>query len=274
MWVALTLTNTAMSSPHLPQEIRDIIIDLLHDKTETLKQCCLVSKSWVSRPRKHLFAHIEIVGEWDLCKWNRLFPDPTNSPACYAHTLSVDGSFGEAGERSWIHAFSHLERLIVECGYLGLDVGYSLVPFRIVAPSLKSLHVNSIVGTPHSHVFGLISSLPHLEDLTLRGNDMTISNQGSNGPPTGTIPPVSSALTGTLELILESMERSLHLLLDLPGRLHFRKIVLDSWFNEKNLPLVERLVAACSDTLECLDIAYKVELDCTPNFVSLFDRNL
>ncbi|KAF9643160.1 hypothetical protein BDM02DRAFT_3081141, partial [Thelephora ganbajun] len=54
--------QTTMSNPrqfHLPPEILDYIIDLLHDKPETLKQCCLVSKSWVSRTRKHLFADIE-----------------------------------------------------------------------------------------------------------------------------------------------------------------------------------------------------------------------
>ncbi|KAF9645264.1 hypothetical protein BDM02DRAFT_3073690, partial [Thelephora ganbajun] len=56
------LTQTTMSSPHqshLPPEILDYIVDLLHDEPETLKQCCLVSKSWVSRTRKHLFANVE-----------------------------------------------------------------------------------------------------------------------------------------------------------------------------------------------------------------------
>jgi hypothetical protein len=52
------LTQTAMSNPDLPPEILDYIIDLLHDEPETLKRCCLVSKSWVPRTRKHLFADI------------------------------------------------------------------------------------------------------------------------------------------------------------------------------------------------------------------------
>ena len=33
-----------MSSPHLPPEILDYIVDLLHDKSDILGECCLVSK--------------------------------------------------------------------------------------------------------------------------------------------------------------------------------------------------------------------------------------
>ncbi|KAF9644814.1 hypothetical protein BDM02DRAFT_3067122, partial [Thelephora ganbajun] len=56
------LTRTTMSNPyqvHLPPEILDCIVDFLRDQPETLKQCCLVSKSWVSRARSHLFTNVE-----------------------------------------------------------------------------------------------------------------------------------------------------------------------------------------------------------------------
>ena len=36
-----------MSVLDLPQEILDYATDFLYDERETLKQCCLVSKSWV-----------------------------------------------------------------------------------------------------------------------------------------------------------------------------------------------------------------------------------
>lgn len=265
----LASSQTTMSDyPQLPQEICDLIIDLLHDKPDTLRQCCLVSSSWVSRTRKHLFARVEIVQEWDLLKWTKAFPDPANSPAHHARTLVVDAAFGEGGERSWIHAFSCVERLIVECGYLGFDIGYSLIPFSILAPSLKSLRVNSVIGTPHSQVFGLISSLPFLEDLALHGDDTRLIEQVSDGPLAVNPPSTPPALTGTLDLSLESMERSLRLLLDLPGGLHFRKLTLGSWRSEEKFPLVAQLMAACSETLECLDIACKV--DGTPTSVFFF----
>ncbi|KAF9644347.1 hypothetical protein BDM02DRAFT_3103092, partial [Thelephora ganbajun] len=45
--------------PYLPPETLDYIVDFLHDNRETLEQCCLVSKSWVPRARKHLFADIK-----------------------------------------------------------------------------------------------------------------------------------------------------------------------------------------------------------------------
>ncbi|KAF9642961.1 hypothetical protein BDM02DRAFT_3104213, partial [Thelephora ganbajun] len=55
------MSQTTMSNPHkphLPPEILDYIVDFLYNEPETLKQCCLVSKSWVPRTRKHLFADI------------------------------------------------------------------------------------------------------------------------------------------------------------------------------------------------------------------------
>ncbi|KAF9780754.1 hypothetical protein BJ322DRAFT_1011601 [Thelephora terrestris] len=39
----------------LPPEILDIIVDLLQNEPKTLKACCLVSKAWIYRSRRHLF---------------------------------------------------------------------------------------------------------------------------------------------------------------------------------------------------------------------------
>ena len=71
-----------MSNPHrhLPPEILDSVIDLLHDEPETLKQCFLVSKSWVPRTRRHLFAYIKFRSASDLRSWKKAFPDVADSP--------------------------------------------------------------------------------------------------------------------------------------------------------------------------------------------------
>ena len=53
-----SIQETTMSCT-LPPEILDLIIDHLHDEPATLKTCCVVSKSWVPRTRKHLFALVE-----------------------------------------------------------------------------------------------------------------------------------------------------------------------------------------------------------------------
>jgi hypothetical protein len=64
----------------------------------------------------------------------------------------------------------------------------------------------------------------------------------------------SPALTGILNLLTyDYMEHILRPLLDLPGGLRFRSLVL-AWCNEQELSLVTEFVTACSDTLECLDI--------------------
>lgn len=122
--------------PQFPQEIIDLIIDLLQDQPETLKQCCLISRSWVLRSQKHLYTNIKIIREEDLSNWEYFFPDPTKSPAVHTRTLVVHGALVEAGEKSWIRAFSGVERLTVKC-YCSLDVqsNHSLFPCRTLDSS-------------------------------------------------------------------------------------------------------------------------------------------
>ncbi|KAF9789288.1 hypothetical protein BJ322DRAFT_975360, partial [Thelephora terrestris] len=52
--------ETLMSDSRLPQEITDYILDLLHDEPKTLRQCCLVSRSWTPRTRKHIFGTVRL----------------------------------------------------------------------------------------------------------------------------------------------------------------------------------------------------------------------
>ena len=106
-----------MSGPRLPPEIFDYIIDLLYDQPETLKWCCLVSKSWVPRTRKHLFR--EIVFEYPcdhLEIWKSTFPDPANMPAhhtrCLTFICSVNSTITllEEGDY-WIQVFRNVAEL-------------------------------------------------------------------------------------------------------------------------------------------------------------------
>src|ERR1700753_334500 len=95
--VPATMSNPR---PRLPPETPDHIVDLLHDNRETLQECCIVSKSWVPRARKHLFVHVKFKRE-DCDKWMKTFPDPINSPAYHVHTLTVGGSLRGAEDISW-----------------------------------------------------------------------------------------------------------------------------------------------------------------------------
>jgi len=108
-------TRTTMSTAHLPPELLDHIIDLLHDSRAALRNCCLVSKSWIPRTRSHLFADIKFNTEGKLESWEEIFPDPSTSPARYAKTLTI-GCFqvftaADAETGGWISSFSYVERL-------------------------------------------------------------------------------------------------------------------------------------------------------------------
>ncbi|KAF9644817.1 hypothetical protein BDM02DRAFT_843190 [Thelephora ganbajun] len=255
-----------MSGPYLPAEICDYIVDLLYNKPDTLKRCCLISRSWVPRTRKHLFADIKFLHCDDLERWKRSFPDPSRSPVHHTHTLTVCCSevvtVADAQEGGWIRAFSNVTQLKISS-----DVGESeasLVPFHNFSPALKYLHVASTIF-PCTRIFDLACSFRLLEDLDL------VQRRVINGPidRDGVIfqPSTSPALTGTLRVYLpDSMEYATRRLLSLPGGLHFRKLELSCYF-ESNLQWMSALVAGCSDTLECVDIECRILLN--PSAVSI-----
>ena len=141
--------EVAKLNPYLPPEILDHIVDLLHDNRETLKECCLVSRSWVPRTQEHLFAHVEFKSEPDYDKWKKAFPDPIGSPAYHAHTLTVDGSLRGAEDGGWIQSFSRVERLIVAGDWAGwaTTIPSSHSTGLRLPPSL-SASVLSSSGTP------------------------------------------------------------------------------------------------------------------------------
>ena len=239
---------------HPPSEILDYIVDLLHDKPETLEQCCLVAKSWVPRSRKHLFAAIAFHAPSELETWKKTFPDLSDSPAYHTHTLLVECpeavTAADAEEGGWIRAFSRVKRL-----YLGWSMAsnWGIFPFHTFSPTLKFLEVSCII-LPVSRLFDLIHSLPLLEELSILGQNATHDDK-LNEPQTGISPSTSPTFTGTLNLLRFPETHCIaRRLLELPNGLHFRKLGL-SWRDEGGLRSVVGLMEACSGTLECLDIA-------------------
>ena len=79
------LAATTMSN--LPCELLDHIVELLHNGGIPLGDCCLVSKSWVARTRRHLFSEVVFQTAKSLEPWKTTFPDPATSPARYTKTL-------------------------------------------------------------------------------------------------------------------------------------------------------------------------------------------
>jgi hypothetical protein len=266
-----------MSSPRLPEEILDHVIDHLHKTQDALRNCCLVSKSWIPRSRKHLFADITFPTEESLRSWKQTFPDASISPARYAKILSVRypqvvaaaeaEAEAEAEACGWIGGFSRVVRFRV---YSHTDSGErmnSLVLFHGFSPVIKSLHI-IIPALPSSRIFNLILSFPLLEDLVVIIREAWPDDDGSEGDETSTAThPLSlPTFVGSLELYLEGgMSPLARRLLSLPGGIHFQKLDL-TWVRDGDLLTTTALVEGCSHTLEFLDI--------TCNFLGKWDWHL
>ena len=251
-----------MPIPSLPPEILDSIIDLLRDEPETLKECCLVAKSWIPCTRKHLFADIQFSSIDDLRLWKKTFPDSANSPAHHTRTLFISCAEADVavneGENGWIQAFSGVTSLGLDSysGFIGPQV--SLIPFHKFLPTLKSLHAHSLL-LPFPQLFTFVLSYPLLEDLTVAGVDFGGDNDNDDiHESSAAIPSTPPPLAGTLHLeIARGIGNTVRRLLGLPTGLHFRKLVF-WWSHAKDFPWIMELLIRCSNSLECLDVMCNV----------------
>ena len=250
-----------MPIPHLPAELLDHIVDHLHDRKGALRNCCLVSKSWIPRTREHLFADIRFDSDvhGDPASWKKIFPDPSTSPAHYTKTLRIHYSgiitAAYVGADGWIGGFYNVAHLEV-CSrgeHINEPEG-PLVPLHGFSPVIKSLRLE-YVALPPSQVFDLILSFPLLEDLIVNNDEHRSINyiDGADEVPTVVQSPSPAAFTGSLELKTAGIKPFARRLLSLPGGIHFRKFTL-MWSREEDITLTLALVERCSHTLESLDI--------------------
>jgi hypothetical protein len=242
----------------LPAEILDHVVDHLHDTRRVLRNCCLVSKSWVPRARRHLFAEIMFPTVRSMQLWKGRFPDPSMSPAHYAKILTIYCSqaitAADADVGGWIRGFSSVVHLELGSHTDFRESVISLVPLHGFSPTLKSLRVTAPY-IPTSHIFDLILSFPLLEDLAviIVYGEPIDGGDDSDWLPTRAQPSGPSVFTGSLELLGGGMKHFTRRLLSLPGGIHFRKLSL-RWLREGDLPLTTVLVEGCSHTLESLQI--------------------
>lgn len=246
-----------MTNPHLPVETLDNIVDYLHDAKYALRNCCLVSKSWVPRTRKHLFSDINFSTKERLGLWKETFPDPSTSPAHYTKSLTVGCSHvvtaADAEVGGWITGFPNVVHFwigsmeLLACGFK-----VTFVPFHGFSSRIKSLRA-CFPFLLSSQIFHLALSFPLLEDLAVIALSEVFGDKGedSNWLSTAAQPP----FTGSLELQRASIKPITPRLLSLPGGIHFRKLTL--WCaDEEHLLWTTGLVAGCSSTLESLSIKY------------------
>jgi len=241
-----TLAEIAMSCL-LPPEILDHVIDQLPDDVTTLKACCLVSRSWIQRARKHLFANLSFDASTPRLElWKNTFPDSTNSPAHHTRTLFISyPDFIRAPDT--ILTFCNVERLDVIAGRSN-DARISLLPLHGSFPILRSLYL-SFYSLPDSGILDFICSFPLLEDLTLDCFGYGYSVQRGNAPST------SPRLSGSFKIKagFEAARSIVRRLLDLPNGIHFAKISVP-WVSEKDVRSTMDLVLGCANTLQSIDI--------------------
>ncbi|KAF9780909.1 hypothetical protein BJ322DRAFT_288496 [Thelephora terrestris] len=232
--------------PFLPPEILDLIVDHLHNEPTALKACCVVSKSWIPRSRRHIFARVRLDAVKATESWAKAFPDPSDSPAHYTRNFWVHGLRAVTADLlPWIRSFRHLEELTMK---MFGPRGVSLAQLHGFSLTLKSLHLTHFYVTV-SEVIGLICSFPLLEDLSLSSKARDIRADG------WATPSVSPKLTGSLLLHGESryIIRGLSELLDGP---HFSKIGVRCNAEDIDSRTITDLVSKCSETLETLYLGY------------------
>ena len=248
-----------MSNQRLPAELLDQIVDLLYDSRDALKSCSLVSKSWIPRARKHIFADIKFSTAEDLQSWRTTFPDPSTSPACYTRILAIECLqaivAADAEEGGWITTFTHVVDFTVNAESMSTDrFPISLLLFYGFSPGLKSLDL-TLFAVPFSQFFGLVCSFPLLEDLSVTNYDGWIeSNNDSDDQGIAVQPSVSPVFTGRLGFNLGTgLDFVVSWLSSLRGGLHFRSLRSSLCQQRDDLPVMV-LVERCRSTLEYLEI--------------------
>ena len=239
------------SNPRLPPELCDRIIDQLRDRPKALRVCSVVSKSWTSRSRKHIFSTVSFNGDRDIVAWGNAFPDPSNSPAHHARQLVVSyrGEFPE----NHLVSFCNVTCLLLHVhAFNGRTT--SLTQLHGFTPLLKSLTMSFHV-LPFTDVLSLVYSFPLLDDLTLIGLPTASDTKITS--------PVSPMFSGKLYLaVVQAMGTVVDDLLSLPSGIHFRELIMH-WMCEEDLPSMMDLISACSRTLEDLQILNHAKRTCS-----------
>ena len=139
-----------MSNQHLPAELLDHIVDLLYDARNALKICCLVSKSWIPRTRKHIFTDVGFCTPSSLRSLRKsTFPHPSTSPARYTRlhqnpTHSVPSRrYGRGCGRRWPDS----DLLSCLCNSRLIPKGYHTVTSSLVFFHGFSLATKSLLLT-------------------------------------------------------------------------------------------------------------------------------
>jgi len=242
------MNQDVVRGPPLPSDVFDLIVDQLDDKPDQLRACCLVSRSWVPRTRKHLFASVTFdTSQSSIRRWKEIFPDPSTAPAQYTRSVVCFGLTPVIAESmlAWTHSFRRLVELQLWTSALDNDQ-VSLIQLSGLSPTLRSLRLH-IRYLPRSEILSLICSFPLLEDLYLHHVSRKTDDE------TWKTPPNSPKLTGTLQLTGCNFSIACGLLA-FPNGLNFSQVSLV--LPVRDAQFIMALIPKCSETLESLTVGY------------------
>ncbi|RDB26104.1 hypothetical protein Hypma_006403 [Hypsizygus marmoreus] len=190
-----------MSVPPFPQELVDIIIDILCDDPCSLKACSMVCREWTHRPRVHLLQKGIV---FDLKEVSFSRPKSTNDKAVslheclsnnpllteYVHSVELRNLLWRSSEQ-WEHVLSqillslkHIRRLSLQKvrWYFISDELQGALSEVLKEPHLESIHFEGLVVREQSTLRSLLSFPPNLRTLWLKDTRCTDIQSGDAGP--------------------------------------------------------------------------------------------
>jgi len=258
----------------LPRELIDEI--MRHNDLQTLKECSLTSRTFYSAARPKIHARMRL-GVGSAMRGCKLSPGTQFNLKTYDEQADVFHAryLSAAEERGllrygYIREVSlnflrlvHPEKVLQLQQLRALETVHTLtinslalpriLPifdscFSRFVPTLRSLSLRNTSREDINQLAEFTYQFPHLDDL-----DLTLHSRmdGHHAPPRSVWPRPRQPLPLRGHLHLDGPPCVVQWLVDLPGGIRFRSINVDRFLND-----LEKLLAACSSTLEVFTIRY------------------
>ncbi|KAH9941945.1 hypothetical protein B0H21DRAFT_751874 [Amylocystis lapponica] len=170
------LRNDPFTSPRLPQEITDKVIDLLGESYQrtALAACSLTCHAWLDRSRVHIHSSVRLDPCSNLDHLTQLYTSPL---AEYVRSLSIDVCVdGEPAEHKWIDEIRPLLRQFTRIERLSLDAlvwadleNETQQIFLTQYPLVSDLWLSTCDFWDPSEFLRLLQALPRLESVRMEG---------------------------------------------------------------------------------------------------------
>lgn len=245
----------------IPQELVDKLIDELVDDAKSLRTCCLISRRWVGRSRRHLFRLLTFPRTDKFTSYRNMFPI---DHSVNSHVRALVIAQVPYSGLEHFKAFRGLESLIlvdiVNRPMEGQDtIGFLAEGFGATL-SIKSLKLIQWRVSPTT-LMEFICRFPSLKELIIQRMDFLC------GLPRWKLPSRFPRFTGRLDFVdrngHDAVGRFLRLLSRLP--LAFREISIETVSSGAPDPIIT-ILEKCSPVLVNASLRYI----CLPGTVVTF----